>query len=87
VVLAADLALALAPALLAQKASIEPDPWQRKPMRSTAPRILLNVTRHGGKSTSVAVLAVHQALYEPGSLALLLSPSLRQSGELFRRCC
>jgi hypothetical protein len=84
--LAADLAQALDPVLLAEKAGIEPDPWQRKLMRSSAPRILLNVTRQGGKSTSVAVLAVHQALYEPASLALLLSPSLRQSGELFRRC-
>jgi hypothetical protein len=84
--LAGDLARALDPVLLAEQAGIAPDPWQQKLMRSVAPRVLLNVTRQGGKSTSVAVLAVHQALYEPGSLALLLSPSLRQSGELFRRC-
>jgi hypothetical protein len=29
---------------------------------------------------------VHTALYEPGSLVLLLSPTLRQSGELFKKC-
>jgi hypothetical protein len=32
------------------------------------------------------VLAVHAALYEPGSLVLLLSPTLRQSQELFKKC-
>jgi hypothetical protein len=32
------------------------------------------------------VLAVHTALYEPDSLILLLSPTLRQSQELFKKC-
>ena len=30
-------------------------------------------------------LALHRALYYPGALVLLVSPSLRQSGELFRK--
>jgi hypothetical protein len=47
---------------------------------------LLNCSRQSGKSTITAVLAVHTALYDPGSLTLLLSPSLRQSQELFRKC-
>jgi hypothetical protein len=67
-------------------AGIQPDPWQSGVLRSPAPRILLNATRQGGKSTTVAVLAVHTALYAPGSLTLLVSPSLRQSVELFKRC-
>jgi hypothetical protein len=29
---------------------------------------------------------VHAALYDPGSLVLLLSPTLRQSQELFKKC-
>jgi hypothetical protein len=33
----------------------------------------------------VAALAVHTALYTPGALVLLVSPTLRQSGELFRK--
>jgi hypothetical protein len=33
-----------------------------------------------------AVLAVHEALYNPPALILLVSPSLRQSSELFRKC-
>jgi hypothetical protein len=31
------------------------------------------------------VLGLHAALYKPGSLTLLVSPSLRQSSELFRK--
>jgi hypothetical protein len=33
-----------------------------------------------------AILAVWVALFEPGALILLLSPSMRQSQELFRKC-
>jgi hypothetical protein len=71
-VLARDLALALDPVLLARRAGIDPDPWQAEVLRSTAPRRLLNCSRQSGKSTVAAVRAVHVALYEPGSLVLLL---------------
>jgi hypothetical protein len=47
--------------------------------------MLLNASRQSGKSTTVAMLNVHTALYQPGSLCLMLSPTLRQSGELFRK--
>lgn len=46
--------------------------------------MLLNCSRQAGKSTVTALLAVYRALYHPG-LTLLISPSLRQSGELFRK--
>jgi hypothetical protein len=46
--------------------------------------MLLNCSRQSGKSTTTAIIALHQATYQPGSLVLLLSPSLRQSAELFR---
>jgi len=78
--------MALDPVLLAIRAGITPDPWQQEVLRSTSPRLLLNCCRQSGKSTTTAVLAVHQALYAPGSLVLLLSPSQRQSQELFRKC-
>ena len=54
-------------------------------LRTDHPRVLLNCARQSGKSTTVAVKAVHVAVYEPGALILLLSPSQRQSGELFRK--
>jgi hypothetical protein len=83
---AADLALALDPVRLAQRAGLAPDSWQAHVLRSTAPRILLNCSRQSGKSTISALLALHTALYTPSALVLLLSPSQRQSAELFRKC-
>jgi len=47
--------------------------------------MLLLCCRQAGKSTVTAALALHTALFQPDSLILLLSPSLRQSAELFRK--
>jgi hypothetical protein len=44
----------------------------------------MNCSRQSGKSQTAAALALRAALLEPGSLTLLLSPTLRQSGELFK---
>jgi terminase large subunit-like protein len=63
----------------------EPDPWQEAVLTSDDPRIVMNCARQVGKSTVVAVKALHIGLYEPKSLILLLSRSLRQSGELARK--
>lgn len=79
-----DFLEALDPVAFARKAGIEPDPWQADVLRSDARRILLNCSRQSGKSTTCATIGLHRALYVPGSLVLLLSPSLRQSSELFR---
>jgi hypothetical protein len=83
--IAADLALALDPVQLAERCGITPDAWQARLLRSQARQAILLCSRQSGKSTVAAVLAVHTALYEPGALVLLLSPSLRQSQELFRK--
>lgn len=45
----------------------------------------MNCSRQSGKSTTAAILGLHRALYHPKSLVLLVSPSLRQSAELFRK--
>ena len=84
--IAADLARALDPVLVAEEAGIEPDSWQADVLRSASARLLLNCSRQSGKSTITSVLAVHTAIYKPGALVLVLSPSLRQSGELFKKC-
>jgi hypothetical protein len=47
--------------------------------------LLLNCCRQSGKSTVAAILGLHRALYHPHSLVLLVSPSLRQSSELFKK--
>ena len=79
------LACRIDPCVFSQQAGIIPDPWQARLLRSNAPRILLNCSRQSGKSSTMGTLALHQALYEPGSLTLMVSPTLRQSGELFRK--
>jgi hypothetical protein len=80
-----DLARALDPVLLARAASIEPDPWQADLLRSDDDQTILLCSRQSGKSTTCGVLAYHVAAYRPPALILLLSPSQRQSGELFRK--
>ena len=83
--LAADLARCLDPVKLADAIGMIPDEWQASALRSTHPRQLYNCCRQSGKSQTASVLATHVAVYEPGALILLLSPSLRQSQELFRK--
>jgi hypothetical protein len=83
--LASDLAAALDPVVFAEQTGLVPDAWQADVLRSRAMRLLLNCSRQVGKSTTTAVLALHTALYEAPALVLLLSPSLRQSQELFAK--
>lgn len=84
--LADDLRYALDPVAFAAEAlGLELDDWQREVISSRGKRDLLNVTRQGGKSTAAAALALHEALYRPKSLSILVSPSQRQSSELFRK--
>src|SRR5215204_526728 len=78
-----DLRLALDRVSFAEKLGIVPDPWQRDLLRSGSDRVLLNCCRQSGKSTMSGVIALHRALYHPGSLILCLAPALRQSQELF----
>lgn len=64
----------------------EPDPWQYDTLTSGADRILLNCARQSGKSTVTAPLGVADIVNIPNALVLLLSPTLRQSTELFNKC-
>src|SRR5712692_903175 len=80
-----DFAHGLDPAVFAEdRLGFRPDPWQSQVLRSPARWILLNCCRQSGKSTTTAAVALHTALYDPG-LILLVSPSLRQSKELFAK--
>jgi hypothetical protein len=60
------------------------DPWQRQLLPSRSPAVMLNCCRQSGKSTTAAIVALHTAIYDPG-LTLCVSPSLRQSRELFAK--
>jgi hypothetical protein len=77
--------LRLAPAGVMRLAGLEPDMWQEQLLASTARQVLMLCSRQSGKSSVAAALALRTALLCPGSPTLLLSPSLRQSGELFRK--
>jgi hypothetical protein len=80
-----DLRLALDRVAFAKRLGLKPDPWQEDLLSSTSERVLLNCCRQSGKSTMTGVIALHRALYHPGSLILCLAPALRQSQELFSK--
>jgi hypothetical protein len=79
------LGLSLDPSRILQAQGMTPDPWQEALLFDPGRQVLLNCSRQSGKSSVAAALAIHTALFRPGSLTLLVSPSLRQSTELFRK--
>jgi hypothetical protein len=72
------------PVEFARRAGFNPDAWQADVLRSDVD-MLLNIARQMGKSTTVAYKAAYRAVFWPKSLILLVSPSDRQSGELFAK--
>jgi Terminase large subunit, T4likevirus-type, N-terminal/Terminase RNaseH-like domain len=78
-------ALGLDPGLVFRALGQTADAWQRDLLFAPDRQILLNCCRQAGKSTTVAALAIHTALFQRGSLILILSPTQRQSHELFRK--
>ena len=80
-----DLKIALDPVLFARLLGFNPDPWQEKVLSTSSKRLMLNCSRQSGKSTTASILALHRAIFYPDNLILLVSPSLRQSAELFRK--
>ncbi len=83
--LKSDLLAAVDEVAFAHSLGFNPDRWQADALRCSHPRQLYNCARQSGKSTIVSLKALHRANYYPGSLILLLSPSQRQSAELFRK--
>ena len=67
------------------RAGLAPDAWQHRVLSTAMAQVLLLCSRQVGKSTVAGALAIRSAILQPGALILLLSPSLRQSGELFRK--
>lgn len=81
-----DLRMAADPVIFAREGlGFDPDESQEIILRSNSKRLILNCSRQYGKSELSAIRGLHRAIFYPGSLILLLSPSLRQSSELFRR--
>jgi hypothetical protein len=63
----------------------EADPVQARLLRLQAERAMLCCSRQWGKSSTTAVAAAHRAIFHPGELILVVSPSARQSAELLRK--
>jgi len=80
-----ELGLALDRVAFARYLGIEPDEWQKRILLSPSPKIIVCGGRQIGKSLITAILALHRAIFYPGSLILVVAPSLRQSSELFRK--
>jgi hypothetical protein len=83
--MAADFARALDPALLARDADIELDQWQADFVRSTAPQTIMLVPRQCGKTESAVIKALSVCYSEPDSLALIVAPAQRLSDEFVLR--
>jgi len=82
-----DLARALSPEAFAADCGFDKlDPWQADLLTGGANKSLLLCSRQAGKSTVTAIVALHEAIYSAPALILLVSPSLSQSQELFRKC-
>jgi hypothetical protein len=81
--MAKDLMRAFDPVQLALDAGIMPDPWQAKLLRERPKRCLMLCSRQSGKTETAIFLGIWTALYEPNSLVLIVSPSQRQSQEVF----
>ena len=63
----------------------QPDEWQARLLRSDSRRIIVNVARQQGKSTTAAAKAVHRAVLFPGSVILIVAPAITQASELRRK--
>jgi len=63
----------------------EPFEYQQKLLLDQNPRIVACMGRQTGKTTTIAVKAVHYAYTRPNSTVLITSPSLRQSMIMFDR--
>ena len=62
-----------------------PYPWQMIALRSPSKRQLYLASRQAGKSSVAATRGLWTAMFVPGSLVLMVSPSLAQSQEIFRK--
>ena len=81
-----DLLYALDPVLWSKEVlGFNPDPLAGQTTQEQIASNLSQLQPPAGKSTTSAVLALHETLYRHHSLGLAVAPSLRQSGELMMK--
>ncbi len=75
----------LSPVEVATQLGLELDEWQKSLVLDDWRQAVLNCSRQSGKSTVAGLLALTMTVYRPNTLVLVLSPTERQSGLLFRQ--
>ena len=81
----ADLGPALQPGLIARDVGLDLlDDWQSRLIDQPPKRLLCLCGRQVGKSTAAAVCALNAVIYSAPAIVVMISPSMRQSVELFR---
>lgn len=73
------------PSTILDAAGYQPDQWQRDALRSTRRKQIVLGGRQTGKSLVGAAAVAECLLYRPGSLSIVLAPSLKQAGETARK--
>lgn len=74
------------PVLFAEEIlGFKPFPYQAKILRDQSLRIVSCLGRQTGKTTTIAIKAIHFAWTHPKTTTLITSPSLRQSMIMFDR--
>lgn len=73
------------PDTIFHKAGMSPDPWQQDLLRSNHPLIAVCVARQCGKTQVTSAVVLKTALLEPGTLSLIIAPSLRQSVDFLQQ--
>jgi len=64
---------------------LEPDVRQKEVLEASSRRFILNCSRQWGKSTLGSLKAAHRVLFHSNALVVLVSPTLRQTSEMFRK--
>jgi hypothetical protein len=66
------------------------DPWQAELATAmaagNAKRAIATCSRQSGKSFTAAIIAAHWVVHRPGSLVMMVAPTLRQSSLLAEKC-
>jgi hypothetical protein len=70
---------------MAQALGLDLDSWQAGVLQSEANNMILLCGRQTGKTEAVSLLALRTILLKPRSLVLVVSPSLAQSQEVYKR--
>ncbi len=68
-----------------ERLNFHPDPWQSELLRWGGQKMILNIARQSGKSTTAAAKALHILTFRPKALVILVAPTVKQAVELRKK--